>query len=386
MSSPLRLLHIASFNGNIGDNANHLGFRPWFERQVNATVTWTNLEIREFYWRERQWDEALVELINTHDMLIIGGGNYFELWVDDSPTGTSIAINQELFDRIKVPVFFNALGVDPGQGVPCKSRKRFTTFLDRLLSSEQYLVSVRNDGARDNLRHHIGPAYADRVHDLPDHGFFVPDPGDFELWNPEVRLRRIAINLACDMAEIRFAGFENQLAFAREFANAIAALAERIPQSQFCFVPHIFRDLEIISQVIGFLDDRLRRNRLIVASYGSGDAAARRSLCVYRSADLVMGMRFHANVCPMAFGTNVLGLSGYPQIENLYRGLNLTAQLINVADADFATEVARRAELALANSNDFAAAGGQALALVNQQRSSFEPHFQSWLKQASLAA
>ncbi len=156
MSTPLRLLHIASFSGNIGDNANHMGFRPWFEAQLGRQAVWTKLEIREFYWGDRQWDADLVEFINSHDMLIIGGGNYFELWVEQSPTGTSIAIDQKLFDDIEVPVFFNALGVDPGQGVPPVSRERFTSFLDKLLSSDQYLVSVRNDGARENLRQHIG--------------------------------------------------------------------------------------------------------------------------------------------------------------------------------------------------------------------------------------
>ena len=34
----LRLLHIASFSGNIGDNANHMGFRPWFEAQIDAPM------------------------------------------------------------------------------------------------------------------------------------------------------------------------------------------------------------------------------------------------------------------------------------------------------------------------------------------------------------
>ncbi len=376
---PLRLLHIASFNGNVGDNANHMGFRPWFEVQAGRPVEWTNLEIREFYWRERQWDEALVEFINRHDLLVIGGGNYFELWVEHSPTGTSIAIEPKLFEKIRVPVFFNALGVDPGQGVPDASRQRFTGFLDRLLGSEQYLVSVRNDGAHDNLRQHIGPEYADRVHGLPDHGFFVPPPENSELCAPETGRQRIAINLASDMSETRFAGFEDQAGFAREMASVVTALAERVPHLQFCLVPHIFRDLEIISQTIGFLDDRLRRTRLKVAPYESGDAAARHMLCRYRSADLVMGMRFHANVCPMSLGRTVLGLNCYPQIENLYRGLGLTDRLVDVGHPGFGAKAIRLAELALAETGGFSADTSRALSHVCQERAKFEPHLKHWL-------
>jgi len=112
----LRILHVASFSGNIGDNANHMGFRPWFETLAGRPVQWTNLEIREFYWRERVWDDSFVAMANAHDLVVIGGGNYFELWVETSPTGTSIAIEPQTFAKITTPVVFNALGVDPGQG------------------------------------------------------------------------------------------------------------------------------------------------------------------------------------------------------------------------------------------------------------------------------
>ena len=152
---PMRILHLASFSGNIGDNANHMGFRPWFAAQVGREVTWTNCEIREFYWKERAFDADFVTIANSYDALVVGGGNYFELWVENSPTGTSIAISLEDFDKIRVPIFFNALGVDSGQGVPEKSKQNFTRFLSKLLSSDQYLVSVRNDGAVDTLREEI---------------------------------------------------------------------------------------------------------------------------------------------------------------------------------------------------------------------------------------
>ena len=36
------VLHIASFTGNIGDNANHLGFRSWFETLVENKIQWND--------------------------------------------------------------------------------------------------------------------------------------------------------------------------------------------------------------------------------------------------------------------------------------------------------------------------------------------------------
>jgi hypothetical protein len=50
---PLRVSHVTSSSGNIGDNSNHKGLQPWFEEQFGRFVVWTRLEISEFYWKER---------------------------------------------------------------------------------------------------------------------------------------------------------------------------------------------------------------------------------------------------------------------------------------------------------------------------------------------
>ena len=44
----IRALHLASFNGNIGDIANHVGFWNLFKKYVTNDVEVTYLEIREY--------------------------------------------------------------------------------------------------------------------------------------------------------------------------------------------------------------------------------------------------------------------------------------------------------------------------------------------------
>ena len=112
----LCVLHLASFAGNIGDLANHAGARRMLAERLGFALEFTDLEIREFYWKQRSFDDAFVEYANGFDLLIIGGGNYFELWVDHSATGTSIDITPERLAKLKVPTLFFALGVDTGQG------------------------------------------------------------------------------------------------------------------------------------------------------------------------------------------------------------------------------------------------------------------------------
>lgn len=49
MEDVCKALHLASFTGNIGDEANHNGFRRKSEDNLNMQFDYTNLEIRNFY-------------------------------------------------------------------------------------------------------------------------------------------------------------------------------------------------------------------------------------------------------------------------------------------------------------------------------------------------
>ena len=54
---------------------------------------------------------------------------------------------------------------------------------------------------------------------------------------------------------------------------------------------------------------------------------------LYRKCDVVLGMRFHANVCPIGLGVPTIGLVTHPQVENLYREVGMPERAVR-ADAD----------------------------------------------------
>ena len=56
----------------------------------------------------------------------------------------------------------------------------------------------------------------------------------------------------------------------------------------------------------------------------------------YGRYDLVLGMRFHANVCPIGMGIPTLGLLNYPQVALLYKELDIEDRLLDVRPPDFA--------------------------------------------------
>lgn len=387
----IRFLHIASFTGNIGDNISHLGFRAWLKGLSKLDLTFIDLEIRQFFWKQSHWDDDLVRYVNSFDAVIIGGGNYFELWDSASPTGTSIGIPQYLWSRISVPVFFNALGLDPNQGASPMAVKRFRSFLDYILGRPDWLVSLRNDGAISNLTSLFGGVYYQRVHEAPDNAFHARSISTECSAIPEYRQRSscqyLAINVACDMAARRYAGYASGYqGFAEEFSSSLASITELHPELRLVFVPHIYSDLRAISDIIECMPDQLRRQRVDVACYGSGDNAALATMRTYAGAVMSLSMRFHANIIPIIGGVEVLGLACYPQITDFYRCIDMSDRCISVSAPGFREEVvAKSTSILSGNAHASLTPQVQALRRAKQLADKLTPFVLDWLKLIDIA-
>lgn len=335
MSRQIKTLHLASFHGNIGDNANHGGFYTALNTLSEFQFEITELEIREFYRKQFYFDEQFVALVNQHDLLVIGGGNYFELWVEHSPTGTSIMIEPELFKQIKIPVIFNALGVDSGLGASLAARAKFKSFLDIVLDDKKNSVSIRNDGAKETITELIGPEYLDKIQWTPDAGCNVEVDDDFLCLNKSY----IAVNLAGDMLDVRFPG-ETYDSFIEQLARLLTNLVECKKIEEIVLIPHIFKDLSCIQDLLQQLPDKISRAYVTVAPLMHGQGAERKIFSIYANAKLTLAMRFHANLCSIALETPTIPLVNYPQIEKLYHELGLTDRIVHVGKMGFETRLA----------------------------------------------
>ena len=184
LKKKLRVLHIASFIGNVGDNANHKGSGFLRNQLLDYEFEITRKEIREFYWKEWIFNsEDFVKEANSYDLVMIGGGNYFELWVENSKTGTSIDLDLEYLKKINTPILFYSLGCDLGQGVSQANVDKFRIFMDYLTNSGKYFVSVRNDGSLENIKKIYADRYKNKISEIPDGGFFtnVPNLNHYEI-------------------------------------------------------------------------------------------------------------------------------------------------------------------------------------------------------------
>lgn len=356
MKKTLKVLHIASFIGNIGDNANHIGSKYLRDNYLDFEFEITKKEIREFYWKEWKFNsEEFVEEANRYDLIMIGGGNYFELWVEGSATGTSIDLGLDYLKQIKTPILFYSLGCDLGQGVPEENIKRFGEFLDYMIKDKRYFISVRNDGALENIKSLYGLRYDGKISEIPDGGFFtyVDDVEHIEI---ERGKHNILINIAGDMPETRFPDIDGKISydkFITKFAEMIEELAGEYKEKlNIIFVPHIFRDIKTIYDVLDATNDKIRRNCIKIAPYLIGDKGHEYLFSLYKQSDLILGMRFHSNVCGYALKKNVIGLVNYIQIENLYKGIE-SNEFVEVNKEGFNEELKNKIKEHLENSDKY---------------------------------
>lgn len=340
----MKLLHIASFHGNIGDNANHSGLRRLLSQHFGDGLEFSELEIRkcyQIYTGQDRWtfNEEFVRLANLHDLVLIGGGNFFEPWLEGSATGTTIDLAPALMKKIKTPLVFYGVGFDLNKGYSDETLSRFSHFAEESFNLENVYLSVRNDGSMKNLQKVYPESIWGKISVVPDGGFFYR-PKEASAIKLELGQCYWGINIASDMLDLRFNserfGWED---FVAEFAKYLEEKLQGDPGLSLILFPHIFKDLEAISGLLQSIDDRFCRDRIVVAPYLSGCSGADQVFSLYDKCDLIMGMRFHTNVCAMALNRPAIGLASYPKLEALYQELGYKERAIKVNQPGFTDEI-----------------------------------------------
>ncbi len=344
----MRILHVASFSGNQGDVVNHRGFESWFNRRITGDKDWHRLEIRDVYLGLKNFQEQVIDKANEYDLVVIGGGNYFETWPKSYWSGTSLDINRESFNGIQTPFFFNALGVDTGQGVSTNAMNNFSSLMDTILERENNLLTVRNDGSLRRLQNELN-VNDNRIIQIPDAGFYQDFSGTKENIS-----NTLVINVAGDMQQIRFKSNNGSS------ENFVHLMSRYINQSQrvynfdkIVFTLHVIGDLKIVNAIIDRLEENTRRHILGLTSYGMYLNNTEEILETYKSARLVIAQRFHANVLALAFRTPVIAIENYPQIKGLYDDLSCPEYSIRLESETDLSNLEEITKFALDKPNEF---------------------------------
>ena len=316
----MKILHIASFLGNIGDNFNHFGTRKLLEKKLGK-IEWSEIEIRETFRKKYTFNYKFADYCNTFDAVIFGGGNFFELWVDYSINNTSANIPYNIIDEISVPFYFYALGVDPGMGVTEDGINKFMKWVDYLNNKDNFHLSTRNDGAIDTLQKYFPEGFDENFKHLVDGGFLV-NPTDIAEEIEEKEQKYIGINIAGDMLDVRFDkefSYEN---FVTKFSASLCNILEKHKDYNILLIPHIFKDYSVISDILNEVEDTFRRERIDVAGLHQGNDGMIKTINSYNKCSIVLANRFHSNVIGLVLDKQVFGLFNYRQIKDLYKEID----------------------------------------------------------------
>jgi polysaccharide pyruvyl transferase WcaK-like protein len=328
----MKILHIASFMGNIGDNASHLGFYKLLKKNI-SNYQINKIEIRKFYKNYDKpdrmfFDKEFISHINSFDLCVIGGGGFLDYWVPKSQTGTTIDIDPALLQFISTPTLITSIGSNPHKKVPEGNIKKFRIFLDKVSENKNIKIAVRNDGSIESIRRDIGEKYIDKITEILDHGFFYDVESSFF---PIVKQDYVAINITNDQVKMLSSirgeiDIEN---YHKELALVVDYIVDKL-NLHIVFVPHIYSDLRAISDLLENIDDSIIRNHITIAPCIQGDEGVNYLFSIYKKSEFVIGTRFHSNVCSLAMKKFTIGLIVLDRVKYLYDYFGLSKQAVTL--------------------------------------------------------
>lgn len=328
-TNAIRVLHIASFRGNLGDSAMHDGAYRTRAEDCPHPFVYARQEVREFFhWGNKSFDDAFIDHLNTFDLAIFGGMVGYELWRNDTASGMRFDIAPNLLAKVRIPVVFYGLGCDATRGtMEASTRDKCRRFLDAAYQ-RGILFSLRNDGSRQILEDNLGIDYVAQMAIIPDGGLFAsPTPARTNTLYPAQKL--VAINLAGDIPDVRFGTAGGEEVFARKISDISCTLLDAEPDVRVVLIPHVPADFSLIAQVLERMPDKHRRLHVSVAPYLTSGDNWSEIFDIYRQAHLVIGMRFHACVVSIGQGTPTLGIATHHKVSGFFEGLELQGHCLS---------------------------------------------------------
>lgn len=336
MRNNLRIIHIASHKGNVGDLINHNGFYSLLGIDSENIV---KIELRDFYYsnpNRKKFDDNFISYINTFDLCVFGGGGFFDVKWPNSETGTTLDISIERLKKIGVPILFNCMGYHEfGNEIDPSVYSKFDAFLSFLLSKKNCLVTLRNDGSKERIVNRFGNKYS--------HLMVYPDPGFYaspSLQPLDAKRDYYGFCLTNDLFNPSFNRNLNTDLFNKEITSFINNLLER--NYDVMLFAHTPADIETINRILAGVSEINKRSKVLVAPYDSSSRfSLEQSLFYYSKCKVFVGMRFHSLITCINLSIPSIALCGHDQIKDLFDKNGLKEYRIVLNSADFQKELSK---------------------------------------------
>jgi polysaccharide pyruvyl transferase WcaK-like protein len=352
----LRVLHVASHEINVGDGALNEAIRSGMKTLHGQDIDFDLRDVAVFR------EEISPDVLDTYDLVIVGGGGGISNGAFASRTGTPMPVSLDVYSRTRTPFVFVGLGHNLFNGQTLTYARQLIQLLE-VVRRKGDIFSVRNDGSRSRLLEEIG-APADFIREIPDPGFFIAAP---ERWPSEAGTRHFAlIQIAGDAIKDRLpTGWAGALLNRLRRKGSSSPLTDTITQVahhlwrkhglDILLTPHIHHDVPLCSDVLRNLYAAAGRNSVHRPFRMGGTPHpmhANEFFGRYRSARLVIGMRGHAVICGIGMRCPTIALSSHPKVGDFLESCDLADWSVPLS-SDSALALTERCDALLANDEGY---------------------------------
>ena len=337
----VKILHLASFIGNIGDNASHYGTYKILDSIFNFDYRVDTFEIRKTYANYNLkdkccFDNDFAKLANCYDLLLIGGGCFLDFWVKDSATGTTLDISDEILREIRTPIAICSMGCLHRENVPRGNIRKLDRFLTCLMERNNTFVSIRNDSSLQVLQKVIGNKFAHTLPEVLDSAYFYENNG---LSYRPVDSEYIIINFNYEQLSRNnlLIGDIDLLLFKAELLKVVNYIIDNTDYN-IVFTAHVYADYGAMIDFLNDINDYHIRTRIAVTPYVQGSYGCEQIFSAYKNSSLVIGMRYHAVVCSISLGTPCVGIASTDRVLYTFESLGLNTSVLK-ADESFSASL-----------------------------------------------
>lgn len=301
----LNVLHIGSYDINIGDNIAlynvrrafelRLGTINWHKKNFNSTCFSSEKKASEFFYKG-DWD-----------FVVVGGGGLLE--PDTSFSCCKIPFTEAVFDNIKCPTFFISLGVNLFWG----GRRPITgVFKDALsvIANRATYFSLRCDGSYEKVESFL----RGNVEILPDSGFIFADETRTE-GNLLEFVFQMAYNASPSINKSRFPN------------RSLSLIEEFLSFHNLSILPHTPKDLYT------------SRNKCIIGQDKILDFCdfdnTISSVSIYKRLHSAFVMRGHGQILSVALGVPSVSIGSQPKVNDFCENNGFENYLLKTTEDNF---------------------------------------------------
>lgn len=327
-----KIVHFSAFNyGNAGDVILPINVKDGIEYGLDYEYDWRSIHAHKYV------DDKIVELANSSNGIIIGGGGLF--LKDTNPNNNSgwqwnCSVDQ--LKKINVPIALFAVGYNRFRN-QADFEPVFREHLN-ILAEKSIFLGLRNYGSIEMIKNYLHPENFGKLRYQPCPTTIIsrlyPDNVNIVKRNSEEKF--IALNCAFDRSQLRFG---------EKIGNILTSIAKVVKVLSKDYMIKYYSHMPSDNYFIPFLDSFGIKYELMHIK------TPIEIIEEYSKPSLVIGMRGHSQMIPFGCKTPILSIISHEKMGWFLKDINRSEWGSEVTNPDFENDLLEKAIYLLNNKN-----------------------------------